>query len=176
MQDQESTPRGELLERLRNLDALQSQGTLAELAYRRAREALEKALDEAAKIRLGALEEARTLREREMTVLMESLKSLRQSAESQIQSILTAAEVEAQQTRDRARLDAERTVEEARREAENAAAEATAVRRAAEERSAEIERLEAEFNRMAAQFAARAGIREQPQQGWFGKLFRSGRK
>jgi hypothetical protein len=100
-EEQGPTTRSELLERLRNLDALQSQGTLAELAYRRAREALEKALDEAGKIRLEALEDARATREREMTLLMESLRALRLSAEAQIQSVLTSAEAAAQQTRER---------------------------------------------------------------------------
>lgn len=167
------TTRSELLERLRNLDALQSQGTLAELAYRRAREALEKALEEAAKIRLEALEDARATREREMSLLMESLRALRLSAEAQIQSVLTSAEVEAQQVRERAQLEAERRIEDARRQAEAIIAEAAAVRESADKRAREIEELEAEFNQMIERFITRIGISEKPDEGWLRALFRA---
>jgi hypothetical protein len=170
-EEQGPTTRSELLERLRNLDALQSQGTLAELAYRRAREALEKALDEAGKIRLEALEDARATREREMALLMESLRALRLSAEAQIQSVLTSAEVEAHQTRERAQLEAERRLEEARRQAEAASAEAAAVRASAEQRAREVESLEREFNEMVERFVTRLGISEQPEGGWLRGLF-----
>ena len=56
--------RRDLREQLKDLEAVQSQGTLAELAYRRSRDALERALEEAGKIRLHALEDARSTRER----------------------------------------------------------------------------------------------------------------
>jgi|SRR5581483_40822 len=163
---------GELLDRLKALDGLQSQGTLAELAYRRAREALEKALEEAGKIRLQALEDARATREREMSLLMESLKALRQSAEVQVQAIIAQAEIEAQQIRERARSDAEAHLEAARREAEDARAEAAALRQAAEARAREVERLEAEFNDLIARLGERIGVTEKPPEGWLGRLFR----
>ena len=73
--------RNELLERLKALEGPQASGSLAELAYRRAREALEKALDEARTIRLQAIDDARNHREREMTALAESLDTLRRCAD-----------------------------------------------------------------------------------------------
>ena len=66
MQNEEGshTVRSDLLERLRALEGPQSSGSLAELAYRRAREALEHALNEAREVRLQAIEDARATRER----------------------------------------------------------------------------------------------------------------
>jgi hypothetical protein len=56
-----------------------------------------------------------------------------------------------------------------------AAAEARAVREAAEARLREVEKLEAEFNALAAKFAERVGVTEPPpEKGWFGKLFGGG--
>ena len=161
----------ELLERLKNLDALQSPGTLSELAYRRAREALEKALEEASRLRLQALEDSRATRERELALTMESLKALRKSAEAQVQSILAQAEIEAAETRRSAAADADHVREETRREAEDAAAEAAAVRQAAEARAREVAQLEADFNAMVSRFAERVGVTEPPQQGFWKKLF-----
>jgi hypothetical protein len=170
--EHESEPvRSELLERLRNLDAVQSQGTLSELAYRRAREALEKALEEAGKIRLQALEDARSTRERELALTMESLKAMRESAETQVQAILQQAELEATQVRERARLDAESHYESVKREAEDIAAEAAAVRQAAEARSREVDKIEADFNALVARFNERLGVTEKPADGWWRKLF-----
>jgi colicin import membrane protein len=161
----------ELLERLRNLDALQSPGTLSELAYRRAREALEKALDEASKLRLQALEDARATRERELALTMEALKALRQSAEAQVQSVLAQADIEAADMRRKAAAEADATLEEARREAEDIAAEAAAVRQAAEARAREVAQLEAEFNAMVSRFSERIGLGEKPAEGFWRKLF-----
>ncbi len=108
MQDETlfDSTRNELLERLKALEGPQASGSLAELAYRRAREALEKALDEARTIRLQAIEDARNHREREMTALADSLRNLRQSAETQIDALLREAEIEAERIRDTARDDA----------------------------------------------------------------------
>jgi len=167
-----TTNRAELLERLKNLDALQSQGTLAELAYRRAREALEKALEEAAKVRLGALEDARGTRERELSLLMESLKALRLSAEAQIHSILTSAEVQAQHMLESARLEAQRLQEDARHQVDEIAAEAAAIRHAAEQRAREVQELEGEFNQVIERLVARLGVAEKPAEGWFRALSR----
>src|SRR5581483_8164489 len=84
-QEEPTTPvRNELLDKLRALAPEQSAEGLAELAYQRSREALERALEEARNIRLQAIEDARATREHEMTSLMESLKTLRLSAEAQI--------------------------------------------------------------------------------------------
>jgi len=170
--EQEAPRRSELVERLRNLDTLQTQGTLAELAYRRAREALEKALEEAGKIRLQALEDARSTRERELALLVDSLKALRQSAELQIQAILASAEIEGSQMRDRGRLEAERHLEDARREAEDVHVEASAIRHAAESRAREVEKLEEDFNALLTRLGERLGVTEKPPEGWFAKLFR----
>jgi len=172
-EEQEAPSRGELLDRLKDLDPLKSQGPLAELAYRRAREALERALEEAAKVRLEALEDARATRERELTLLMESLKALRQSAETQIHNIVAAAEVEANQTRERARAEAERRLEAVRQEAEEISAEAGAIRHAAETRAREVKALEAEFDDLVGRLAERLGITDKPAEGWLVRLFRN---
>jgi hypothetical protein len=161
----------ELLARLRSLDVTQSQGTLSELAYRRAREALEKALEEAGKIRLQALEDARATRERELAQLMESLRALRQSAETQVQAILQQAEIEASQIRERARHEADAHFESVKRESEDIAAEAAAVRQAAENRAREVAQLEADFNAMVSKFAERIEVTDKPAEGWWRKLF-----
>jgi chromosome segregation ATPase len=164
--------RRDLREQLKDLEAVQSQGTLAELAYRRSRDALERALEEAGKIRLHALEDARGTREREIASLMESLKALRESAEAQAQSVLAQAEIEATQMRDRARIDGDAYLDNARREAQEIAAEAGAMRHAAEDRVREVEKLEADFNEQVSRMTERLGIVEKPPQGWFGKLFK----
>ena len=77
MSEEESgAVRSELLERLRALESSQSESNLAELAYKRARDALERALEEARTIRLQALDDARLTRERELASLLESMRSL----------------------------------------------------------------------------------------------------
>ncbi len=168
---EQSPPRNDLMERLRSLESSQTSGTLAELAYRRAREALEKALEEARSIRLQALENARSTREREMCALMESLRSMRGSAESEIQGIIAAAEAEAARIRVRAETDAEETLREANRQSAAVRAEAAAIRKQAEERLSQVERLESDFNALAADVAKRLGISE-PSRGWLSRIYR----
>src|SRR5688500_4916682 len=102
-EEEPSSIRSELLDRLRAMEGPQSSDSLAELAYRRAREALERALDESRVVRLQAIEDARATRERELTALMESLRSLRQSAEAQIEALVRSAELEAARIRDQSR-------------------------------------------------------------------------
>lgn len=162
--------RSELLERLRALDVSADTGSLAELAYRRAREALEKALEEARVIRLQAIADARATREREMTALLESLRNLRQSAETQIDHLLREAEIEAERTRGQAASEAQQVVEEAQAEASAMRAEAEAVKADVEARRAEIERLEADFNAAVEAMAQRLGMTEKPARGWWARL------
>lgn len=173
-EDQPSSVRNELLERLRALEGPQSSGTLAELAYRRAREALERALEEARVIRLQAIDNAKATRERELTALMESIRSLRQSAETQIESLLLAAEIESNRLRGQGKMDAQASLERATNEAALVRAEAAAVRASAEERAREVERIEAEFNQLAARIAERLGMTARPDGGWLRRL-RGGR-
>ena len=162
--------RSDLLERLKALDVSPDSGSLAELAYRRAREALEKALEEARVIRLQAIADARTTREREMTALLESLRNLRQSAETQIDHLLREAEIEAERTRGNAASEARQLVDEANTEAEAIRERAEAVRAETEARRAEIERLEADFNAAVQAMALRLGVTEKPPRGWWAKL------
>ena len=72
--------RSYLLERLKALDAEHGAGSLAELAYRRAREALEKALEEARTIRLQAIDDARRSRDQETSALRQALQAIVRSA------------------------------------------------------------------------------------------------
>ncbi len=162
--------RSDLLERLKALDTTAGSGSLAELAYRRAREALEKALEEARVIRLQAIEDARTTREREMTALLESMRNLRLSAETQIEHLLREAEIEAERTRSRAAIDSREIVEQATIEAEAIRAEAVKLRDDAERKQAEIARVEADFNDAVAAMAERLGLTEKPKQGWWARL------
>jgi len=159
--------RNELLERLKALEGPQASSSLAELAYRRSREALEKALEEARTIRLQAIEDARANREREMAALVESLKTLRQSAEAQIESLLREAELQAEAMRDQAQSDARGIVEAANTEATTVRAEASALRAGAEERSREVERIEAAFNAQLEAIGKRLGM-QKPKKGLFG--------
>jgi hypothetical protein len=163
----EST-RGELLERLKALEEPQASGSLAELAYRRAREALEKALEEARTIRLQAIDDARANREREMAALVESLKTLRQTAEAQIESLLREAELQAEGLRDQAQSHARAIVEAANTEGAATRADAAALRAAAEERAREIERIEAAFNAQLEEIGKRLGM-QKPKKGLFGR-------
>jgi hypothetical protein len=175
-EDQSGAVRSELVERLRALEAAQSPGTLADISYKRAREALERALEEARSIRLQAIEDARRSREHELTSLMESLRSLRESAESQIEGLLRTAELEAGRIRDQARAEAQQIIERAGTDAEQARTEATALRQAAELRLKEIETLEDQFNEIARAIAQRLGITEEPGSGWWRRLGSSRRK
>ena len=170
MQDDKllDSTRDELLERLRALDEPQASSSLAELAYRRAREALEKALEEARTIRLQAIDDARAARERELAALVESLKGLRQAAEAQIESLLREAELQAEALRDQAQSDARTILEAANRESATVRAEAAALRAGAEERAREVARLEADFDAQLEAIGKRLGM-QKPKKGLFGR-------
>jgi hypothetical protein len=103
---------------------------------------------------------------------MESLKSLRHSAQGQIDSLLRTAEIEASRAREQAKVDAEAIIERANREAEQTREEAAAVRASAEERVKAIEALEAQFDQFAGKLADRLGIaaEERPVEGWWQRL------
>jgi hypothetical protein len=159
--------RNELLERLKSLELPQESGGLTELASRRAREALERALYEAGAIRLQAIGDARATRERELSGLMDSLRALRQSAEVQVQAVTYRAELEAEGIRSQAAEAARGTIEQANAEAAQIRAEAHAMRVAAEERAGEVQRLEVEFDRLVEVFAQRVGVKEKPRRGWW---------
>jgi hypothetical protein len=168
MQDEPifDSTREELLERLRTLETPQASGSLAELAYRRAREALEKALEEARSIRLQAIEDARSHREREMTALTESLQNLRKSAEGQIESLLREAELEAERIRDAARTEARTVLEQVNAEADFTRAEAATLRAGAEARAREVDRIEAQFDESLEYIGKRLGM-QKPKKGLF---------
>ena len=170
MQDESlfDTTRNELLERLKALEGPQASSSLAELAYRRARESLEKALDEARNIRLQAIEDARNHREREMVALGESLTNLRESAERQIETLIREAELEAERIRDEARDDARRVVERATVETAAMRTEANAIRASAEERAREVEEIEVDFDEQLERIGRRLGMRK-PRKGLFGR-------
>jgi hypothetical protein len=173
MREEEEPPasiRNELLERLRALEGSQSSGSLADLAYKRAREAMERALEESRVIRLQAIEDARNTREHELTSLMETMRSLRESAEAQISDLLRSAEIEATRIADQSRIEAQRILDVASEEAARSREEASAMRRAAEERLRDVDSLEAEFNRIAQEIAVRLGITDAPSTGWWKKL------
>ena len=161
--------RSELLERLRAMESQQSTGPLSDLAYQRAREALERALEEAQSIRLQAIEDARSTREGELTALMQTMRSLRESAESQIGVSLRSAEIKVSRLNDLAKTEAESIIERASADAAQIKTDAAAVRNSAEERVHEIERQEAEFNNVISKLVKRLGINEKPSRGWFGK-------
>jgi hypothetical protein len=169
--------RADLLERLRALDTEHGAGSLAELAYRRAREALEKALEEARTIRLQAIDDARRTREQESASLHEALLAQRQAAEAEIDALLRQAEIEAERIRSQAHQDADAITEAAETEATQVLAsaartldEARTLRADAEQRRAETQRLEAGFNATVAQIAERLGVNEKPPQGWFRRI------
>src|SRR5215207_7715061 len=111
--DQPGNVRHELLERLRSMETPSSQGGLTELSYRRAKEALERALEEARNIRLQAIDDARQTREREASALMASLRQLRDEAEAQIDALLRTAEIEAERTRATAAAESQAILEKA---------------------------------------------------------------
>ncbi len=167
MQEHEpGTIRNDLLERLRNLEGPSTPGSLAELSYRRAKEALERALEEARNIRLQALEDARTTRERESAALLESLRQLRDDAQAQIDGLLRTAEIEAERMKSNAEAEGALILERANTEAAQIRSEASAIRKAADERAQEVERIETEFNATLGDIAKRLGIEEKPARGW----------
>jgi len=171
MSEEESgAVRSELLGRLRALESSQSESNLSELAYKRARDALERALEEARTIRLQALDDARLTRERELASLLESMRSLRQSAESQIETLLRTAEIEATRLRDNAKAETEAIVEQATSEADQIRADAQAIRAASETRQKAVDQLEAELNRLLADIATRLGMRVRPAEGWWKRI------
>src|SRR5438045_5969575 len=126
--DQPGNVRHELLERLRALESPSSQGGRTDLTTRRAKEALERALEEARAIRLQAIEDARQTREREMRAMLESLQVLRQQAETQIDTLLRTAELEAERLVSNARVEAQQKLDEATREEASLRAQAQAIR------------------------------------------------
>jgi hypothetical protein len=163
--------RDDLMERLQALQGPQAAGALGELAYRRSREALEKAIEEARLIRLQALEDAKRVRESELAALGEALRLMRESAESQVQAVLASAELEAQRLRDQARAEAESALAEARSQAAAMRAEAQAALAAAEARRQETEALEAELEGALRRMADRIGLKESPPAGWLRRRF-----
>jgi vacuolar-type H+-ATPase subunit H len=167
MQDDPSSDstRNDLLERLKALES-QASDSLAELAYHRAREALEKALDDSRAIRLQAIDDARNQRERELVALTASLNNLRHSAETQINELLDEARLEAESIRDDARREARNYIEDATTEAATLRTEAATLRAAAEERIREIEEIEADFDEQLERIAKRLGMRK-PGRGLF---------
>jgi F0F1-type ATP synthase membrane subunit b/b' len=167
--------RNELLERLKSLSTPTSPGPLAELAYQRAKEALEQALEEARAVRLQAIEDARRTRERELSALSESLESFRLSAQSQVESLLRTAEIEAGRLREQAEREAEGIVDQARKDALLIKAEGEALLATAQERGREVERLETDFNKLMGEITGRLGIQEQPSTGWLNRLGRRDR-
>jgi hypothetical protein len=173
-EDGPGSVRNDLLERLRALEGPQATGSLAEIAYRRAREALERALEEARNIRLQAIEDARNTREHELNALMESMRSLRQSAQAQIDSLLQSAEIEAAGLREQAKIEAQTLLERASDDAERIRAEAAALRAAAEARAHEVDLIEQEFDRLLGSVAKRLGI-ERPAGGWWKRLTSDGK-
>ena len=175
--DNPGSVRADLLERLRALDTEHGAGSLAELAYRRAREALEKALEEARTIRLQAIDDARRTREQETASLHDALLAQRQAAEAEIEALIRRAEIEAERIRGRAAQDADAITETAEAEATRVLAsaartldEARALRADAEQRRTEIDRLEAGFNATVAQIAERLGVTENPPRGWLRRI------
>ena len=160
------TTRNELLERLKAMEGPQASGSLADIAYTRAREALEKALEEARTIRLQAIEDARNHRERELTALAESLTNLRQSAETQIEALLQEARIEAERIRDAASTEARELLERTSQDASTVRSEAAAIRIAADERAHEVERIEADFDAQLERIARRLGM-QKPKRGLF---------
>ncbi len=175
--DPPGTVRADLLERLKTLDTEHGAGSLAELAYRRAREALEKALEEARTIRLQAIDDARRTREQETSALRQALQSQRLAAETEIEALLNRAEIEAERIRGEANRDAESIVEAAEAQAKQVLTsaartldEARTLQAAAEERQLAMGHLEAEFNQTVAQIAERLGVTEQPPKGWLRRI------
>ena len=152
------------------MESQESSGGIADLAYQRAREALERALAEAQATRFQAIEDARSTRESELTALMETMRALRQSAESQISASFRAAELDTTRIHDQAKAEAESILERASNEASEIKIEAAGIRANAEERLREIERLEAEFDLVVSNLAKRIGITDKPSGGWWRRI------
>ena len=153
--------------------------SLTELAYRRAKEALESALDEARKIRLAALADARRTSEAEGLAMVEARERQRQAGETEATALVRQAELDAERIRGEAEQDARQIVREAKKEAqrellvaEATLVEARALRVAADERQREIERLETELNGSLSKIAERLGITEKPDRGWLRRITR----
>jgi hypothetical protein len=176
MQEEElsGSIRNDLLERVRALESGDSPGSLSELAYRRAREALSAALEEARSIRLQALADTRAMRERAFGALAEDLQNMRRNTEAETANLIRTAEIEAERIRDEVQGQAEETIAGAERESAMMRAEASALRTTAEERAREVENLEAEFNALIERLNERLGLNEKPSGGWLRRLF--GRK
>lgn len=175
--DPPANVRSDLLERLKALDAEHGAGSLAELAYRRAREALEKALEEARTIRLQAIDDARRTRESETATLQQDLAAQRQAAEAEIEALLREAEIEAERIRADAHIDARTIVLDAKaeaqrelQEADRTIVEARVLRVAADDREREVQRLEAAFDDTLSQVAERLGVVEKPSGGWLRRI------
>ena len=157
--------------------------SLTELAYRRAREALETALEEARKIRLDALEDVRRDRAQETSAVAKVLERQREAGETEIRRLLRQAEIEAERVRSEAQQDARDIVRVAKAEAQQeileadrTLVEARALRIAADERQREVERVEAEFNATISQIAERLGLADKPARGWLRRLGRRDRQ
>jgi len=173
MQQEEQPGRisSELLDRLRAMETPDATGSLAELAYRRAREVLERALDEAQTLRLQAIQDARATREQELTALTESMRTLRLAAQAQIESQLKSADMEMTRLIEQSRSEASGIIAKATEDALQIRAEAAATRSAADHRLQEIERLEADFDEVVGRMAERLGVRA-PSGGWWRHLLR----
>lgn len=100
---------------------------------------------------------------------METMRSLRESADSQIEALLRSPEIEASRVTDAAKTEAESLIERAIADSAQIKTEAAAVHDSAEERVHEIELLEAEFNHVIAKLAKRLGISDKTGRGWFWK-------
>ena len=175
--------RSDLLERLKALDTHSMSDSLAELAYGRAREALERALEEARAVRHQAVEDARATREREMTALLASMRNLRLAADAQVQEILREAEVQAQRSLSEAAAESRAIIEQANTEAASIRDEARTIqedalniRAAAEAKQAEVAAIEADFNVAVAAIAHRLGITDMPSKSWWTRLITDPRR
>src|SRR5262249_1992466 len=98
------------------------------------------------------------------------IRSLRASAEAQIDTLLTTAAIEASRIKDNATTQAKEMVERAGEEAMHIRTEAIALRDANEARMKQIDRLEDEFNSLVAAVAERLGVKERPPEGWWKRI------
>lgn len=170
---EDETPGGvkrDLIDQLTAIDPGAPNGSLTELAYRRARETLEQAFLEARNIRLQALDEVRNSREREMTALAESLRNLRLSAEQQISALLQEAETRAESIVEKARRQGRDIVAQATQESERIRAEAADLRNGAERQQQETKALEEGFDSLLQRIADRLHMQEKPDGGWLRRL------
>jgi cell division septum initiation protein DivIVA len=126
-------------------------------------------MDEARNVRLQAIEDAKNTRERELTELLDAMRTLRQSAETQIDNTLRTAGLESERLLDQAKNEAQTIIERATDEARTLRAEAESLRLTAEERLRDVQQLEGEFNTIVSKIAQRIGL-EAPEQGWWRHL------